>query len=106
MSDKEDEDRAEAKKQMLEQIDDVRRRVAIGDVTGITIVADKHDGYVVRRIAGDSPSPVAILVLEEIINTARTLFLSKNQRFDMGKPSIAVVTMLRPVDDDEEDSDD
>lgn len=83
-----------AQDRLLKSLDDLRRKVSTGEIESLVIVAGCEDGFVLTRVIGELMPPHGILILQEIAEEQRTIFLERNNKTDEGGPR------LETVDDD------
>lgn len=85
-----------ARQKMLLDIEEIQRKVTTGEIIGIALVAHTTDRYVLSRCCGEPLPPHGVLILQELAEEARRIFLDDNYHLDDGRPR------LRAAEDDEE----
>lgn len=70
------------KSEMLDYLDEIRRRVVCEDVVGFTLVAITKTDQVLNRRGGDTSDPFFILVETELATRHRAEFMQDNLVFD------------------------
>ena len=79
------------KQRMLHALDEVRKRVETGETVGLIIGSVRKDDHFMSRTVGDPPGPHGILVMEDILEEAKALFLSRHNFPDDGAPLLVPV---------------
>lgn len=77
-----------SKEKMLRDLEEIQRKVTTGEVIGIVLVVHTTDHSVLSRVSGDPPTPLGVLILQEIADDARRSFLDANNHPDDGRPRL------------------
>ncbi len=78
------------KQKMLDALDEWRRKVSTGEITGLILAAITRDDLFLSRTVGDPPGPHGVLVLEDIVNDAKRIFLEQNNLPYDGGPGLGI----------------
>ena len=88
----------EDKTEMLDYLDEIRRRIDCGDIVGFSIVALTQTEKVINRTAGRVDEPLFILVEEEMGHVHRREYVGDRHIEDSDRRPA-----LRATEDDEDD---
>ncbi len=82
---------SEAQDRLLKTLDDLRRKVMSEEIESLVVVAGCEDGFVLTRVIGELMPPHGILILQEIADEQRRIFLERNNKTDEGGPRLGAV---------------
>lgn len=77
-----------SQEKMTRNLEEMLRKVSTGEIVGLVIVAQTNTGYVLSRRSGEPPPPHGILILQDIADDAKQIFLDENFRPDDGRPRL------------------
>jgi hypothetical protein len=89
------------KQKMLDALDEWRRKVNTGEITGLILAAITKDDLFLSRTHGDPPGPHGVLVLEDIVNEAKRTFLERNNLPYDGAPGLGIADEPNSQETDE-----
>lgn len=93
-----------AQQKMLRNLEEIQRKVQTGAIDALVIVAHTTDRYVLTRVCGEPLPPHGVLILQELADEAKQIFLEEHNHPDDGRPRLRAAGVVEESGTAAEDS--